>query len=255
MDTGTWQGIASLGERQDAPGAPGSDRPPVADRAGMFSCPCGRGTQPLAIGSAASASPWRLPAETRPVKTRTPTAAAGRERPDIAPEGASRQLEGRPGVAGCGWSAVHHVDVGWGGHLRGPGRKPMRDAVPDADAGVTSMALGKVVVREVDDGVASEGWKCRHCSPGRCRCLRILPGVRGAFGILSLACSRADSAKASPPPATSAAAGAMRTNPAMLQTPTRTHPSGAVFPESPSRGAASAAARVSSACTSESAGC
>ena len=60
--------------------------------------------------------------------------------------------------------------------------------------------------------------------------------------------------RASPPPATSAGAGAPRTNPAMRQTPARTHPSRAVFPESPSRKAASAAARVSSACTSESAG-
>ena len=72
-------------------------------------------------------------------------------------------------------------------------------------------------------------------------------------GILE-ARSQADSAKASPPPATSAGAGATRTNPAMRQTPARTHPSRAVFPESPSRKAASAAARVSSALTSESAG-
>ena len=48
--------------------------------------------------------------------------------------------------------------------------------------------------------------------------------------------------------------GATRTNPAMRQTLARTHPSRAVFPESPSRKAASAAARVSSAFTSESAG-
>ena len=81
------------------------------------------------------------------------------------------------------------------------------------------------------------------------------PGRQCAtFGILSSAWSRADSAKASPPPATSAGAGATRTNPAMPQTLARTHPSRAVFPESPSRKAASAAARVSSAFTSESAG-
>ena len=44
-----------------------------------------------------------------------------------------------------------------------------------------------------------------------------------------------------------AGAGATRTNPAMRQTLARTHPSSAVFPESPSRKAASAF-------TSESAG-
>ena len=42
----------------------------------------------------------------------------------------------------------------------------MRDSVPDATASVTSVALGDVVVREVDGGVAVVVAECCDCSLG-----------------------------------------------------------------------------------------
>ena len=44
--------------------------------------------------------------------------------------------------------------------------EPMRDSVPDATASVTSMALGDVVVREADGGVAPVVTECCDCSLG-----------------------------------------------------------------------------------------
>ena len=44
--------------------------------------------------------------------------------------------------------------------------EPTRDSVPDVTATVTSMALGDVVVREVDGGVAPVVTECCDCSPG-----------------------------------------------------------------------------------------
>ena len=91
--------------------------------------------------------------------------------------------------------------------------------------------------------------------PGMMSLSRDSPGRQGGIRDLELGVVEGRLGEGEPrAPATNAGARATRTNPAMRQTPARTHPSRAVFPESPSRKAASAAARVSSAFTSESAG-